>query len=68
MPIPAKWTVTFCRECETAITANQLCMQGCRWDGTKNVRERPVLVVTYWNRDGLTLDPPRPIREEPTRL
>jgi len=66
MPIPNKLAVTFCQSCETQISENQLCMPGCQWDGTTNVRERPVLVVTYWNRDGMTLDPPLPTRQEAT--
>ena len=65
MPIPDKIAVTFCRTCEHVISQNQLCMPGCKWDGTTNVRERPVIVRTYWLRDEGGIKPYE--RPEPRR-
>lgn len=45
---PAKIAVTFCQSCEAQLTENQLCSPGCVWDGTTNVRKRPVVVRVYW--------------------
>lgn len=49
--IPQFVAVTYCKVCEHSIREGGLCLMGCRWDGTTNTRERPVLVVTYWRRD-----------------
>lgn len=49
--IPQYIPVTFCKVCEHRILDGGLCLMGCKWDGTTNVKERPVIVVTYWRRD-----------------
>ena len=47
--IPKFMAVTFCRECEGALSdGGMLCTFKCKWDGTTNVSERPVIVKTYW--------------------
>ena len=52
MPIPNKIAVTFCQSCEAALSdGGMLCSFGCKWDGTTNVKERPVIVRTYWLRE-----------------
>lgn len=67
--IPEKIAVTFCELCDAMLTSHPgvepfrsgLCTPKCRYDGN-TTRERPVKIVTYWQREDV---PPGPRDPDP---
>lgn len=60
--IPSKVALTFCQLCEEQIGSRfspqntGTCSMGCVWDGSTS-RDRPIIVVTYWRREGQAAQP-----------